>query len=75
MADQGSSDELREELRSLDERIDRMRAELDELRDTPREPGDQEDAALGLRTLEEERAVLGALEQRRREVAAELGDG
>jgi hypothetical protein len=74
MADEATGDGLREELRSLDERIARLRAELDELRDTPREPGDQEDAAVGLRTLEEERALLDALQQRRRDVAAELGE-
>jgi len=78
MADQPTGDdpraEQREELRSLDERIASLRAELDELRDAGREPGDQEDGALALRTLEEERALLGALEERRRELAAELGE-
>ena len=74
MADQATGDERREELRSLDERIARLRAELDELRDTPPDPGDQEDAARRIETLEEERALLGALAQRRREVAAELGE-
>jgi hypothetical protein len=78
MADQPTGDdprqELREELGSLDERIASLRAELEELRDAGREPGDQEDGALALRTHEEEQAVLDALEQRRREVAGELGE-
>ncbi len=73
MADDATRDELREELRSLDERIAALRAELDELIGT-REPGDQEDAGTELRTLEEERALLDALERRRHEVAGVLGD-
>jgi hypothetical protein len=75
MADQSTGDELREELRSLEERIAQLRAELDEQRDSPPDPGDQEDAASRLETFEEERALLEALERRRRVVQAELGDG
>jgi hypothetical protein len=74
MADDGTNSERREELRSLDERIERLRAELDGLRDDPRDPGDQEDAALRARSFEEERALLDALQRRRGEVAAELGE-
>jgi hypothetical protein len=73
MADDATRDELREELRSLDERIAALRTELEGLIGE-QDPGDQEDAGAGLTTLEEERALLEALERRRHEVAAELGD-
>jgi hypothetical protein len=73
MADQASGDELREEARSLDERIAHLEAELEEMR-ANREPGDQEDAGQALQLLEEQQALLEVLQQRRREVAAELGE-
>jgi len=74
MGDAGVADEsdvdLREELRLLDEQIQELRRELADLREDMR---DWDDSGTATRIIEEQEAVIEALERRRMELLERLG--
>ncbi|HMC08070.1 MAG TPA: hypothetical protein VKL22_01925 [Actinomycetota bacterium] len=65
-----SDADLREELRLIDEQIEELRQELADLREDMR---DWDDSGTATRIVEEQEAVIEALERRRMELLERLG--
>ena len=63
---------LREELRTIDERLAELRQELEGLQDDLR---DADDSAAAITLVEEQEALIETLETRRAQLARQLGEG
>ncbi len=77
MADRTGAERLRQELQELDAEIARLRRTTDELKKGGGSAGeveDEEEAASDLAGVQEEEAVLAALEARRDSLARRLDD-
>ncbi len=77
MTERSGAEQLRQELQDLDAEIARVRGATDQLRKRgggAGEVGDEEDAATGLAEVQEEEAVLSALEARRESLARRLDE-
>jgi hypothetical protein len=66
-----SDDELRERLRALDDELAELRHELGPNSDEPRDFGD---AGLAVRDMDEQQALIRALEARRERLLKQLGE-
>ena len=71
MAAEIDSDEIRDQLRALDERLAKLRAELEGLREDMR---DYDDSPTATGLLLEQEALIEGLEGRRAELLEQLGE-
>ena len=75
MADEATTEELRQRLHDIDAEIAELRKSVDDLKSQRDGVEDSEDIAADLTFLEEQQALLALLERRRGSVLEQLGQG